>query len=496
MEHRSSLSPLAVIPSAPARPLASRTKMLLEAPILPTLLRLSAPNVLNLLAIVGMITFDAIFVGRLGAEALAGVSLVFPWLMFMQHAAASGMGGAVSSAIARALGAGERDRANTLASHALALAIVMAAVTSAFMLLCGPLLYQLMGAKGTVLTSALAYSNVVFCGATSVWALNILANVVRGTGNMGLPAFVIVGSVLAHVLLSSTLIFGWGPMPALGPAGAGWGLIISFGIGSVVLLVYLRTTTTLVTLPFRGVTLQWKLFAEILKVGIPGMLNVGITNLSVVILTGIAGHLGQETAVGYAMGARLEYILIPLAFGFGTAIVTMVGTNWGAKQFRRARQIAWTGGVTVALACGTIGAFLASFPQLWMGLFSDDEEIIRAGSSYLRIVGPIYAFYGLGMALYFATQGLGSVLAIVAANGIRLVVSACGGLMAVFWLGAGPVGFFVAIAAGFFVYGGLTACVLFRLIKPANLLGQEARHLSSRDLGQKVHSVLSPGFTH
>jgi putative MATE family efflux protein len=465
MENRNSSVPLAVITSAPARPVAPRTKMLLEAPILPTLLRLSAPNVLNLLAIAGMITFDGLFIGRLGGDALAGVSLVFPWVMFMQHAAASGMGGAVSSAIARSLGAGQRDRANALASHALALAIVMAAATSAFMLLCGPLLYRLMGGQKAVLTAALAYSNVVFCGAISVWALNILGNVVRGTGNMGLPALVIVGSVLAHILLSSTLIFGVGPMPALGPAGAGWGLVISFGVGSIILLIYLRSTATLVTLAFRGVTLRWKLFAEILKVGIPGMLNVGMTNLSVVILTGIAGRLGQEAAIGYAMGARLEYILIPLAFGFGTAIVAMVGTNWGAKQFERARQIAWTGGVTVALACGTIGAFLALFPQLWMGLFSEEEGIIRAGSSYLRIVGPIYAFYGLGMALYFATQGLGRVLGAVAANGVRLVVSTCGGLLAVFWLDAGPVGFFVAIAAGFFVYGGLTACVLFRLLR-------------------------------
>lgn len=460
--------PLAISPNVPARPAAPRTRMLLDAPILPTLLRLAAPNVLNLLAIVGMVTFDAIFVGRLGPEALAGVSLVFPWVMFIQHAAASGMGGGVSSAIARALGSGQRGQADALASHALALAVILAVITSAFMLLCSPLLYRLMGGHGEVLSAALAYSNVVFSGVIVIWALNILANIVRGTGNMELPAFVIVGSVLAHVLLSSLLIFGWGPLPALGAAGPGWGLIISFGAGSTVLLIHLRGSTGLITLAFRGVTLQWRLFSEILKVGIPGMLNVGITNLSVVILTGIAVHLGQETAIGYAMGARLEYILVPLAFGFGTAIVSMVGTNWGAKQFDRARRIAWTGGTTVAVACGSIGMFFALFPQAWMGLFSEEQEIIRAGSSYLGIVGPIYALYGLGMGLYFAAQGLGRVLPAVAANGARLAISACGGLAAVFWLDAGPAGFFTAIAAGFLVYGCLTAGALLRLLKPAN----------------------------
>ena len=132
--------------------------MLLEAPIFPTLLRLSAPNVLNLAAIAGMITFDALFLGRLGADALAGVSLVFPFVMFAQHAAASGMGGAVSSAIARALGAGNRQRANDLAAHAFALAVGMAAVFSAVMLLLGPSIYQAMGGQGAVLQAALDYS--------------------------------------------------------------------------------------------------------------------------------------------------------------------------------------------------------------------------------------------------------------------------------------------------------------------------------------------------
>jgi putative MATE family efflux protein len=452
---------------SPARPVASRTQVLLAAPIFSTLLRLSAPNVLNLLAIVGMITFDGIFIGRLGVDALAGVSLVFPWVMFMQHAAASGMGGGVSSAIARALGAGERELADALAAHAVMLAVALAAITSALMLSCGPLVYQLMGAREATLAAALNYSNVVFGGVISIWALNILANVVRGTGNMELPAFVIVGSVFAHMLLSSALIFGWGPFPELGPAGAGWGLIVSFGAGSIVLAAHLRSSNAPVTLAFRGLKLRKRLFADILRVGVPGMLNVGITNLSVVVLTGIAGRLGQETAIGYAMGARLEYILIPLAFGFGTAIVAMVGTNWGAKQFQRARRIAWVGAITVALACGAIGMFFALFPQVWMSLFSGNEEIVRAGSLYLRIVGPIYAFYGLGMALYFSTQGLGHVLPAVAANGARLLLSAGGGLAAVFWLGAGPAGFFTAIAGGFFLYGVLTVSVLFAVKEPA-----------------------------
>jgi len=451
---------------AVVRPTAVRTKLLLEGPVLTTLLRLAAPNVLNLLAIAGMITFDGLFVGRLGPDALAGVSLAFPFVMLIQHTAASGMGGGVSSAIARALGAGKRDVANALTLHAFVLALCLAATFSTVLLLGAPIVFRWMGGHGEMLSAAFSYANVAFSGAVSICMLNLLGSAVRGTGNMSLPASVIVGSVIAHILISPLLIFGWGPVPALGPAGAGWGLIIPFGAGSLVLLVYLRSSRSLVTLVFRGTPLQWGLFADILKVGVPGLINVSITNLSVVLLTGTAGRLGKEMALGYAIGARLEYILIPLAFGFGTAIVAMVGTNWGAKQHGRAYQIAWTGGASVAAACASLGLIVALFPGLWMGLFTNDDEIIRVGALYLRIVGPIYGFYGLGMALYFATQGFGNVIWTVTANAVRLLTSTGCALIAIYWLDLGAIGFCVSIAGGFCAYAALTSAAIFRVKEP------------------------------
>ena len=453
---------------AAARPAAARTKLLLEGPVLSTLLRLAAPNILNLLAIAGMITFDGLFVGRLGPDALAGVSLAFPFVMLIQHTAASGMGGGVSSAIARALGAGKRDVADALALHAFVLALGLAAAFSTVLLLGAPFVFRWMGGHGEMLSAALAYANVAFAGAVSICMLNLLGSAVRGTGNMGLPAGVIVGSVIAHILISPLLIFGWGPMPALGPAGAGWGLILPFGAGSFVLLAHLRSSRSLVTLAFLGVPLRWGLFAEILKVGVPGLINTTITNLSVVLLTGVAGRLGREVALGYAMGARLEYILIPLAFGFGTAIVAMVGTNWGAKQYGRAYQIAWIGGATVAAACASIGLIVALYPRLWMGLFTGDDDIIQIGALYLKIVGPIYGLYGLGMALYFATQGLGSVIWTVTANAVRLLVSTGCALVAIYWLDLGAIGFFIGIAAGFCAYAALASAAIFRVKAPSS----------------------------
>ena len=102
---------------------AARTKLLLEGPIFPTLLRLAAPNVLNFLAFVGVIVFDGFFLGRIGTNALAGASLAFPFVMLVLQTTNSGMGAGVSSAVARALGAGKRDRADELVFHALLLAL-------------------------------------------------------------------------------------------------------------------------------------------------------------------------------------------------------------------------------------------------------------------------------------------------------------------------------------------------------------------------------------
>jgi len=229
---------------------------------------------------------------------------------------------------------------------------------------------------------------------------------------------------------------------------------------------YLRSSGSIVRLNFRGIAPRWELFADILRVGVPGLVNTAITTLSIVILTGIAGQFGPEAAIGYAMGARLEYIMQPIAFGFGTAIVAMVGTNWGAGQYHRARQIAWTGAITTAAVCGTIGLIVAVQPSLWLGLFSNDPEVERIGAQYLRIVGPAYLFFGLGLGLFFVSQGFGRGIAAMIANALRLIVSAGAGLAAVYWLGLGVSGFCSAVAAGFVLYAALLLYTVLRVRDP------------------------------
>ena len=167
-----------------------RTKLLIEAPIAPTLLRLAIPNVITTVVQASTGLIETYFIGKLGTDALAGVSLVFPGVMLMQMMSAGAMGGGVSSAIARALGAGRREDADATILHALIIATGFAAFFTVTVIAAGPWLYSALGGRGGSLAMALTYSNIVFAGVILIWLFNTLANVIRGTGNTFVPAVV------------------------------------------------------------------------------------------------------------------------------------------------------------------------------------------------------------------------------------------------------------------------------------------------------------------
>jgi putative MATE family efflux protein len=453
-------------PHDTAKVVPTGKKLLLEGAIFPTLLRLAVPNIMNLLAFVGVIIFDGYFLGKISTSALAGASLAFPFVMMILHSTNSGMGAGVSSAIARAIGAGQQERAYQLVFHSFVLALILAAIFTIFMWLAGPLIFRWMGGRDEVLADALSYANIAVGGSVCICVLNLLGNAVRGTGNMRVPAGVLLGCVVAHIAISPLFIFGWGPIPSMGSAGAAWSLIIPFAVGSLVMIRYLRSPQAPLRLDFRGVSLRRELFNDILKVGVPSMISMVIMNMSIVVLTGIAGQFGAFAAIGYAMGARLEYILQPIVFGFGIAMVAMVGTNWGAGQFQRARRIAWSGSILCAVCCGLIGLVVTFNPSLWVGMFSDEPEVLRIGALYLQTVGPVYWCFGLGLGLVFACQGYGQAYAAMIANGVRLLTNAVGAIAATYWFGLGLIGFCIAVALGFVLYAALLIYSLQQIKNP------------------------------
>ena len=407
-----------------------RTRALLEAPIAPLLLRLAAPNVLVLAAQAAAGLIETYFVGKLGTDALAGVALVFPVFMLMQMMSAGAMGGGIASAIARALGGARRADANALASHAAAIALGFGATFTLGVLGGGRWLYAAMGGSGAALEAALLYSNWLFAGAVLVWLFNSLAAVIRGTGNMAFPATVTCVGVALLIPVSPSLIFGWGPFPALGIAGGAVALVSYYAAGSAVLAAYLWSGRAVVRPALGGSGFRWPLFRDILRVGLVAALVTVATNLTVMIGTALVGSFGPAAIAGYGTGARLEYLLVPLVFGLGGPLVAIVGTSIGAGHRERALRTAWIGAGIAFVLTEAIGLCAAAFPTAWLSLFDSNPQMLAAGSAYLRTVGPFYGMFGLALALYFASQGAGRLLWPLIGNLTRLAIAALVGALA------------------------------------------------------------------
>ncbi|WP_235782673.1 MATE family efflux transporter [Bradyrhizobium murdochi] len=438
-----------------------KQRSMLEGPVLPTLLKLALPTLVVMIVQTLVGVAETYFVSFLGTEALAGVSLVFPIFMLMQMMSNGGIGGGVASAIARAIGAGKVAEAEALALNALVLAMAFGVIFAAAEWLFGEAVYRLLGGQAGALGAALEYGHVIFFGAIFVWIVSLLAAALRGAGNTVAPAAVILLGVFVLLPLSPALIFGWGPFPQFGVAGAGVAVVVYYLVGALVLIVYMRSARASLRLPFDVRLIKWRQLGDILGVG--GLSAIGTiqSNLTVVLVTGAVGLFGTDAIAGYGIASRLDYIQIPLLFALGSAALTMVGVNIGAGQIKRAERIAWVAAFFAAGVTELLGLVVTIFPHAWLTLFSTEPEVLAAGSIYFRTVAPFYGVAGLGMLLYFAGQGAGRVMWPVFGGTVRLLVAAGIGWLVVAYLGGGLRELFITVVAGSIVSGGIVASALW-----------------------------------
>jgi len=446
----------------PAQAATARTRLLLEGPIVSTLLRLAAPNVVvNVVLIAVTATVDAHFVGRMGADALAGISLVFPLIMLMQQMANSSVGGAIASAIARAIGSGRHADASALVVHAVVIAAAMAALFSAVLLIGGPAIYEMMGGAGVTRAAAVEYSNAIFAGALAYWLLSTLTSVVRGAGEATVLAVVYLAAEALHIALVPALMFGIGPLPPLGITGVGLATVASFTASTVVLAWYIASGRTAINLSLRGVRLDRRLFVEILRVGAPMSLQPILNNLALATLTGFVAALGAAQLAGFGIAVRLEYLLPPLTFGLGAGVLAMVGTSIGAGNVARVTAVTWTAAALAAGVTGCIGVFGIMLPGAWTGLFTDSAEIDVLARDYLIIAALAYPFLGVGLIFWSAFQAAGRPLWPLIGLTSRVLIVVAGGWIVVHHTGADLRALAAVAACGLFVYGGSQALAFF-----------------------------------
>ena len=442
---------------------AAPANSLLTAPILPTLIRLAIPNTIAMFGSALVAVAETSHIGRLGTVPLAAIALVFPFTMLAQMMSAGAMGGGVASAISRALGAGDRARAAALALHAITIGICGGIIFTLVMLLFGRNFFALLGGRGVVLEEACGYSDVLFSGVIGIWLVNTLASVVRGTGDMKVPAATIIGVATLQVVIGGTLGLGLFGAPRLGMPGVAAGLLIAYASGAIFLIWYLMGGRSRLTLNFASFTFQRGMFIDILKVGAVACLSPLQTVLTILIFTKIVASFGTETLAGYGMGSRLEFLLIPISFAFGMASIPMVGMAIGAGLVNRARQIAWTAGAASACIVGMVGLLMAIRPSLWVSLFTSDPNVSAAAHSYFAWAGPAFGFFGLGVSLYFSSQGAAKVIGPVLASTLRLVMVGLGG----WWLVSvqAPAWTLFALVGAAMVVFGLSTAASVRFVR-------------------------------
>jgi putative MATE family efflux protein len=433
---------------------------LVDGPILRTLLWLAWPNVVALSAGTCVVIAETSYIGRLGVESLAAMALVFPFVILTMTMSGGAMGGGVASAVARALGAGDVDRASALAAHAMLIGICFGLTFMLGMLVFGPALLELLGGRGKVLADAVGYSQIFFGGAVLPWLMNSMTGILRGTGNMKLPSLMMLSSAVCQIILGGTLGLGLGPIPQFGMRGVAAGSLIAYSISLSVMAWYLFSGRARVVPKIRGLQIRRAMFIDILKVGAVSCLSPLQSVLTISIFTHLLAGFGTAILAGYGIGARLEFMLTSVAFATGIASVPMIGMAIGAGRIARARRIAWTAGLVSFVSVGLIGTLIAIFPDLWVNIFTGDAAVRDASRQYLSAAAPMYAFIGLAISMYFSSQGAAKVVGPVLAQSARLLFIGGGG----WWLSthnATATNYFVLAATSMVVLGVLSASSVF-----------------------------------
>jgi Na+-driven multidrug efflux pump len=417
------------------------------------ILSLAAPTALAALLQVAAQLFETWLAARQGTAALAGWAVVLPFALLMQMMSAGAMGGGVVSAIARALGARRPDEAAALVLHALLIALAAAALFAVPLALFPRTVLGWVGGAPAA-EAAAGYSAWLFgAGAVPAWLSFTLASVLRGGGR--------------HALAARVLLLAWASYPPLawlvaeplgfGLAGIGMAFAAVFWVAAAVFgIVVLRGGAGFV--PRLRVRPQAALFARILSVGLVASGLAAVANLTTIMVTAQLAPQGPVVVAAYGISARMEFLMIPVAFGVGSALTALVGRTVGAGDWAEARRIAWTGAGLAFVLAGSCGLAVTLFPLGFASLFTRDAEVAALAARALGVIGPAYGAFGLGTAMYFAAQGAGRMGWLVAAAFVRFVTAVGGGALL-----AGPLGLegqFLAVALGITGYGLVAAAAV------------------------------------
>ena len=363
---------------------------------------------------------DMIFVGKLGAEAIAAVSLSGMILMLI-ITLIIGIGIGTTALVARFIGAKEYAKANEVALQS----ILFGGISSLILAVIGfyysePLL-ELFGAEALVIKLGTDYLRIMFLGSFTMFLLFLGTAILRGAGDAMTPMLILMLSAFINIVLDPLLIFGLGPFPRLEIKGAAIATVIARGIGMLIILFILIKGYSYIKISLKNIKLKFDIIWSITRIAIPGSIQMGTRSISGLIMMSIVVLYGTYALAAYGIGLRIVMIVMMPGFGLGAATATLVGQNLGAKQPQRAEKTVWIALIFYEVIMIVTGCLFYLLAPKIIYVFNNNPEVIREGVSFLRIVTLSYVFLAMGIVLHQSLHGAGDTVPPMIITGISLL---------------------------------------------------------------------------
>ena len=387
-----------------------RQKLFLEGPIGTALIRLAIPISLGNVLQTGYQLTDAFWVGRLGAAAVAAVSISFP-VSFLVIALGAGFGIAGATLSAQYMGAGRQDMVNHVAAQTMMMVAVTSAVLGTVGYVLAPYLLELLGVAPDVYAGALGFMRVSFIGIIFVFLYGMFQALMRGVGETRTPLLIVLGTVMLNFLLDPLFIFGLGPLPPHGVMGAALATLATQGLAALLgITIFLRGR--------HGIQLSWRGFrpdpAYIRRaffLGLPGSIELSTRGLGPMLLSFLVAGFGTVTLAAYGVGSNiLMFVTIP-AMGISQAVSTLVSQNMGAGNIQRAARVAALGAVSSLAILSLAGVAFYVFAPLVVAFFVPrSPEVIAEGAQFIRIMCLAWGGIGVQLCIVAAFRASGNML--------------------------------------------------------------------------------------
>lgn len=445
------------------------------------------PMIVGVFSVKAIDLADAYYVGQLGGDSLAAIGYTFP-VMLTLISLSLGLSSGASSILSRAIGSSSSKQAlQEIISGAVAFALAISLLLAVLGGLLIEPLFRVMGASGEVLELALSYMYIWFAGTAFLIIPIAATGLIRATGDGLTPAAILVSIAVLNIGLNPLFIFGAGPIPALGVAGAAIATVLARAVAAaaVIWILWRKEMLVLSGAVWRAGMNRWQ---EIAALGLPASLSTSVNPMALSVATSAVATLGAAEVAAFGTATRIESFVIVPMLALSAASAPMVGQNSGAGETERSRQaLRWCAGISVSWTL-LIALFLMFFSQdLLLPAFTDDAEIQSLAATYLRIVALSLAGYGITVALSAGMNGLGRAnTALTIGAGRALVLLAPG-----VWLGvelAGFAGAAVAIALAN-VLAGIIAVVV---IERHSLKAVDNTNESNKSQEQDSDSAMEP----